>query len=91
MNSTRKEKTMQERRYSPAQNPTKDSLKLEEGEVYTFIFVVQKNASTKRIKTKQRMRLLKCYRHHAVFEDKKGMRHSYRYWDIEKLLLGEQR
>lgn len=82
---------MRKRRYSPAENATKDSLKLEEGEVYTLIFVVQKNASTKRIKTKQRMRLVKYYRHHAVFEDKKGMQHSYRYWDIEKLLLGEPR
>lgn len=34
---------------------------------------------------------MKCYRHHAVFEDEKGMQHSYRYWDIEKLLLGEPR
>lgn len=82
---------MQERRYSPAQNPTKDSLKLEEGEVYTLIFVVQKGNSEKRIKKKCRMRLIRCYRHHAVFEDAKGMQHSYRYLDIEKLLLGEIR
>ena len=82
---------MQERRYNLSENATKESLQLEEGEVYTLIFVVQKNASEKRVKTKKRMRLLKCYRHHAVFEDDKGMQHSYRYWDIERLLLGEQR
>lgn len=80
---------MQERRYSPAENATRESLKLKEGEVYTLIFVIQKNASTKKIKMKKRMRLIKCYRHHAVFEDNKGIRQSFRYWDIEKLLLGE--
>lgn len=82
---------MQNRRYSPAQNPTKESLKLEEGEVYTLIFTVQENASKKRVKKKQRMRLIKCYKYHAVFEDTKHTQYSYRYWDIEKLLLGEPR
>ena len=82
---------MQNRRYSPVENATKESLKLQEGETYTLIFVVQKSASEKKIKMKKRMRLLKCYRHHAVFEDDKGMQHSCRYWDIERLLLGEQR
>lgn len=82
---------MQERRYSPAENATRESLKLKEGEVYTLIFAIQKNASTKKIKMKKRMRLIKCYRHHAVFEDNKGIRQSFGYWDIEKLLLGEAR
>lgn len=82
---------MQERRYSPTENATRESLKLKEGEVYTLIFAIQKNASTKKIKMKKRMRLIKCYRHHAVFEDNKGIRQSFRYWDIEKLLLGEAR
>lgn len=80
---------MRGRRYSPTENATRESLKLKEGEVYTLIFVIQKNASTKKIKMKKRMRLIKCYRHHAVFEDNKGIRQSFRYWDIEKLLLGE--
>ena len=91
MNSIRKGKTMQERRYSPAENATRESLKLKEGEVYTLIFVVQQNANKKRVKMKKRMRLIKCYPHHAVFEDNKGIRQSFRYWDIEKLLLGEAR
>lgn len=82
---------MQERRYSPAENATRESLKLKEGEVYTLIFAIQKNASTKKIKMKKRMRLIKCYRHHAVFEDNKGIMQSFGYWDIEKLLLGEAR
>ena len=66
-------------------------MKLKEGEVYTLIFVIQKNASTKKIKMKKRMRLIKCYRHHAVFEDNKGIRQSFRYWDIEKLLKSTRR
>ena len=41
---------MQERRYNPSENATKESLKLKEGEVYTLIFVVQKNASEKKDK-----------------------------------------
>lgn len=82
---------MKERRNSPAENATKESLKLKEGEAYTLIFVLQQSESKKRAKEKRRMRLLKCYRHHAVFEDTGGMRHSYRYWDIEKLFLGEPR
>ena len=82
---------MQERRYSPAENATRESLKLKEGEVYTLIFVVQQNANKKRVKMKKRMRLIKCYPHHAEFKDKKGIRRSFRYWDIEKLLLGEPR
>lgn len=82
---------MQERRYSPDENATRESLKLKEGEVYTLIFVVQQNANKKRVKMKKRMRLIKCYPHHAVFEDNKGIRQSFRYWDIEKLLLGEAR
>lgn len=80
---------MQNRRYG--QNPTRESLKLEEGEVYTMIFVVQQSANKKRVKLKKRMRLIKCYPHHAVFEDAKGIRQSFGYWDIEKLLLGEAR
>ena len=44
---------MQERRYNPSENATKESLQLEEGEVYTLIFVVQKNASEKKIKKKR--------------------------------------
>ena len=82
---------MQERRYSPAENASKESLKLKEGETYTLIFIERPEEGKKRVKIKRRMRLIKCYRHHAVFEDKKRIRHSYRYWDIEKLLLGEPR
>lgn len=82
---------MQTRRNSPKENATRESLNLKEGEVYRLIFVETVNHRDKKRKKKKRMKLLKCYRHHAVFEDKKGMQHSFRYWDIEKLLLGEPR
>lgn len=82
---------MQTRRNSPKENPSRESLRLEEGEVYTLIFVETNNTRKKQRKKKKRMKLLKCYGHHAVFEDAKGMQHSFRYWDIEKLLLGEPR
>ena len=73
------------------ENPSKESLRLKEGEVYTFIIPAHIEEHEKRKQTKKRMRLIKCYRHHAVFEDQKGIRQSYRYWDIQKLLLGEPR
>lgn len=70
-------------------NPTAKSLQLVEGETYTLIFTVQESA--KKVKKKKRMRLLKCYPNHAEFKDEKGIQRSFRYWDIEKLLLGEPR
>lgn len=82
---------MQTRRNSPKENPPRESLGLKEGEVYTLIFVETVNHREKQRKKKKRMKLLKCYRHHAVFKDTKGMQHSFRYWDIEKLFLGEPR
>lgn len=73
------------------QNPTKESLRLVEGETYTLIFVERPEGEKKRVRIKKRMRLIKCYRNHAVFENTRGIRQSFRYWDIEKLLLGESR
>ena len=72
-------------------NPTAKSLQLVEGETYTLIFTVRERASAKKVKKKKRMQLIRCYPHHAEFKDKKGIRRSFRYWDIEKLLLGEPR
>lgn len=72
-------------------NPNRASLGLQEGEVYTFIIREKLEEYGKKRKVKKRMRLVKCYPHHAVFENEKGIRQSYRYWDIEKLLLGQPR
>ena len=74
-------------------NPSKESLKLVEGEVYTFKFseIEEGKKKQKKKQKKKRMRLVKCYKYHAVFESPTGVQQSYRYWDIEKLLLGEPR
>ena len=73
------------------QNPTKESLCLEEGKTYIFLMSESEETSPKKKLVKKKMKLVKCYKHHAVFESKKGIRQSYRYWDIEKLLLGQSR
>lgn len=73
------------------QNPTKESLRLEEGKIYTFLVSESEETSPRKKLVKKKMRVIKCYKHHAVFESRKGIRQSYRYWDIEKLLLGEPR
>lgn len=73
------------------QNQTKESLCLEEGKTYTFLIQESEETSPKKKLVKKKMKLVKCYKHHAVFESKKGIRQSYRYWDIEKLLLGQSR
>ncbi len=68
----------------PARISKAEGLRLAEGKVYIFTECDEADAK-KRIK--KRMRLIKCYRHHAVFESEKGIRRSYQYWDIEKMLL----
>lgn len=73
------------------QNPTKESLCLEEGKTYIFLMPESEETSPKKKLVKKKMKLIKCYKHHAVFESPMGVRQSYRYWDIEKLLLGEPR
>lgn len=73
------------------QNPTKESLCLEEGKTYIFLMSESEETSPKKKLVKKKMKLVECYKHHAVFESEKGIRQSYRYWDIEKLLLGEPR
>ena len=73
------------------ENPTRESLCLEEGETYTFLVSEAEERSPRKKLKKKKMKLVKCYKHHAVFESEKGIRQSYRYWDIEKLLLGQPR
>ena len=73
------------------ENPTRESLRLEEGETYTFLAPEAEEKNPRKKLKKKKMKLIKCYKHHAVFESEKGIRQSYRYWDIEKLLLGQPR
>lgn len=65
-------------------------IKLQKGKIYTLIFF--KRSDDKAINpVKKRMRLIKCYTHHALFESAMGVRTSFRYWDLGKLLKGEPR
>lgn len=48
-----------QRRNSPKENATRESLKLREGEVYTLIFVETLNHREKQRKKKKRMKLMK--------------------------------
>lgn len=61
-----------------------ERLRLKEGK--TYIFLVNDENLVERRKIKKRMRLVKCFTHHAVFESKKGIVRSYQYWDIEKMI-----
>ena len=64
-------------------------IKLEEGKTYTFT-KKELNGQGHHPKTiKERWKLLKCYPHHAQFENRYGIRRSFGYWDIGKLLNGE--
>ena len=78
-------------RWERPENPTRESLRLEEGETYTFLVPEAEEKARGKSSRKKKMKLIKCYKHHAVFESGKGIRQSYRYWDIEKLLLGQPR
>lgn len=66
-------------------------MNLKEGSYYTLKFFEQVESHKRKQMVKKRMRLIKCYTHHAVFEDSLGILTSYRYWDLEKLLKGELR
>lgn len=70
----------------------KNSMKLKEGEIYTLIRIREGRRGGKRIiiKEKERVRLVKQYRWHAQFENQKGIRRSYTYWELGKLLAGEK-
>ena len=78
-------------RWERPENPTRESLRLEEGETYTFLVPEAEEKNPRKKIKKKKMKLIKCYKHHAVFESEKGIRQSYRYWDIGKLLLGQPR
>jgi len=39
---------------------------------------------------KKRMRFLKAFPHHALFENPYGIKRSFTWWEVEKLLKGEQ-
>ena len=65
-------------------------LGLVEGKVYTLIFRQQAERSERHTAIKKRMRFLKAFPHHALFENPYGIKRSFTWWEVEKLLKGEQ-
>ena len=63
--------------------------RLEAGKVYTFFRQKTKgeDMNTPKVR-KERWRLVAKYTHHAQFENQMGIRQSFQYWDIEKMLRG---
>lgn len=64
--------------------------RLVEGKIYTLIFRQQPERSEKHTAIKKRMRFLKAFPHHALFENPYGIKRSFTWWEVEKLLKGEQ-
>lgn len=56
-------------------------MNLVEGNTYTFY--IEKGPSTI---VKKKVKLLKCYKHHAMFELNNGIRQCFRYFDIARYL-----
>lgn len=65
-------------------------LGLVEGKVYTLIFRQQAERSERHTVIKKRMRFLKAFPHHALFKNPYGIKRSFTWWEVEKLLKGEQ-
>ena len=65
-------------------------LGLAEGKVYTLIFRQQAERSEKYTIIKKRMRFLKAFPHHALFENSYGIKSSFTWWETEKLLKGDR-
>lgn len=65
---------------------TRNSLK--EGENYTFYFREQSGDGYKQI-VRKRIRLIRRYRHFALFEYASGIRECFDYRTIQKIINGE--
>lgn len=60
---------------------------LQEGEVYTFRFWQKEEKYKKEVKI--RIRLIKKYRHFALFEHPSGIRECFDYGAVRKMMNGE--
>lgn len=58
------------------------------GQRYPLIFWEPIDKNTRKHKVVRKMKLVGIYPHHAQFEYR-GIRRSYPYWDLRKLLKGE--
>lgn len=53
--------------------------------MYT-ITIVQTEANGRKIKSKKRMKLVGKYKYHAQFESDKGIRQSFTYWELQRII-----
>lgn len=65
-------------------------LGLIEGKIYTLRFWQQLEENKRYAVIERRMRFLKAFPHHALFENSYGIKRSFTWWEVEKLLKGEQ-
>lgn len=65
-------------------------MELEEGKTYTLIFR-EKQEHKKPTKIRKKMKLIKLYPHIALFETPKGVRQSFQYWDLNRMLEGAKK
>ena len=63
--------------------------RLVEGKIYVD-FPAAAGKKRKHTAIKKRMRFLKAFPHHALFENPYGIKRSFTWWEVEKLLKGEQ-
>lgn len=66
-------------------------LGLIEGKIYTLRFWQQLEGNKRYAVIERRMRFLKAFPHHALFENSYGIKRSFTWWEVEKILKGEQR
>lgn len=62
---------------------------LVEGKIYTLYFRQQGERNKEYTVVKRPMRFLKAFPHHALFENSRGIKRSYTWWEAEKLQKGE--
>lgn len=58
------------------------------GQKYTLTMCVREGGNRGVTQIRKRMRLVGLYPHHAQFEQR-GVRTSFGYWQLEKMLKGE--
>lgn len=61
-------------------------MKLQEGKHYTLNRKIKSDKEY--IMKTMRMKLIKKYPHHALFENKMGFRESFKYSELKRLLKG---
>lgn len=67
-----------------------EPIELIEGQWYELNFWKRIDVGTKYKLVKRKMKLLKKYRHHALFVDRNGVRECFGYFELWRLLRGDK-